>query len=138
MAQVPIEEEPSLEPSPEPPLPSLTEERVNELIVLALGRFQNELEIQLGTILQGFVEQNTAAFLVIQEALNDLQRDTQTAFTQITALEVEKTEAANESGSGGVTGFFRRVGGFVASPILGVLDAVAGLFLDEVRDGLNR
>lgn len=52
-------------------------------------------------------------------------------------LEVQSA-VADESGDGGVVEFFRRVGGFVASPFDSLLSVVGDLILREVRDGLNQ
>ncbi len=47
-------------------------------------------------------------------------------------------DAADESGGGGASGLFRRIGGFLLSPFETVRAALEQYILDEVRAGLNR
>lgn len=91
----------------------------------------------------GDLERKIAGDLATTLAEDETLRDDAQSLivTQLSGIEnslASQGQAADQTGEGGVSGFFARVGAFVSAPFDTLFTTIAEWILGEVKDGLNR
>lgn len=133
----PVDVEPDVRIIPDVPAGTVTAEILQD----SIDRLTENLEMvtaNLGSAIQSVFEFARDADQVQREAMTDLQVAFVTQQSETEDRLREFDSAADESGSGGVFGFFKRFGAAALSPFEAIRGALGQYILDEVHDGLTR
>ncbi|KKL75495.1 hypothetical protein LCGC14_2054300 [marine sediment metagenome] len=128
---------PPPEPEPEPTGEFITREEF-ALLEQRITAAITILREQISRIQPGVDSGVTDKLIELEAAIDSLESVIVTQQSEIQNNAESLDAAADESGEGGQAGFFRRLGGFVASPFTSLLDIVNEWILKEVRNGLSR
>lgn len=118
-----VPDQPSLPPSPEVAVPPS--------VTLDLEAIFREVDRRISIAVGAAVVQQIEARQSLENQIAVRQLEIEERLASLDVI-------ADETGEGGSSGFFRRVGGFLANPFAGVADFIAQHILDEVTDGLTR